>query len=120
MQHIIDSRESLTGRKFYDILQLGHGLKALAEKHIAENYADIVTSPEKAVSVIHDATNGKMADQLMECSGNPEVVGTLHKYIKDGGWEDDDLPVHIHLQGDYPDKIIFDHIIIPVQRLQMK
>ena len=50
-----------------------------------------------------------MADQLMECSGNPEVVGTLHKYIKDGGWEDNDLPAHIHLQGDYPDKIIFDH-----------
>lgn len=78
-------------------------------RSIAENYADIVTSPEKAVSVIHDATNGKMADQLMECSGNPEVVGTLHKYIKDGGWEDNDLPAHIHLQGDYPDKIIFDH-----------
>lgn len=78
-------------------------------RSIAENYADIVCSPEDAVSVIHDATNGKMADQLMECSGNPEVVGTLHKYIKDGGWEDDDIPAHIHLQGDYPDKIIFDH-----------
>ena len=76
---------------------------------IAENYADIVTSPENAVSVICDATNGKMADQLMECSGNPEVVGTLHKYIKDGGWGDDDRPAHIHLQGDYPDRIIFDH-----------
>lgn len=78
-------------------------------RSIAANYADIVTSPEDAVSVIYDATNGKMADQLMECSGNPEVVGTLHKYIKDGGWKDDDRPAHIHLQGDYPDKIIFDH-----------
>ncbi|MEE0866901.1 MAG: zinc-binding dehydrogenase [Clostridia bacterium] len=78
-------------------------------RSIAENYADIVTSPENAVSVIYEATNGKMADQLMECSGNPEVVGTLHKYIKDGGWEDDDIPAHIHLQGDYPDRIIFDH-----------
>ena len=78
-------------------------------RSIADNYADIVTSPENAVSVIYDATNGKMADQLMECSGNPEVVGTLHQYIKDGGWEDDDRPAHIHLQGDYPDRIIFDH-----------
>lgn len=78
-------------------------------RSIAANFADIVCSPENAVSVIHDATNGKMADQLMECSGNPEVVGTLHRLIKDGGWEDDDIPAHIHLQGDYPDKIIFDH-----------
>jgi len=45
----------------------------------------------------------------MECSGNPEVFGSLHKYIKDGGWEDDDIPAHIHLQGDYPDKLVFDH-----------
>lgn len=78
-------------------------------RSIAENYADIVTAPENAVSTIYDATNGKMADQLMECSGNPEVVGTLHRYIKNGGWADDDRPAHIHLQGDYPDRIIFDH-----------
>ena len=78
-------------------------------RSIAEKYADLVVSPEEAVERIKAFTNGKMADQLMECSGNPEVVGTLHKYIKDGGWEDDDIPAHIHLQGDYPDKIIFDH-----------
>jgi threonine dehydrogenase-like Zn-dependent dehydrogenase len=78
-------------------------------RSIAEKYADLVVAPEEAVEVIRDFTDGKMADQLMECSGNPEVVGTLHKYIKDGGWEDDDIPAHIHLQGDYPDKIIFDH-----------
>ncbi len=78
-------------------------------RSIASNYADIVCSPEEAVSVIYEATNGKMADQLMECSGNPEVVGDLHKYIKDGGWEADDTPAHIHLNGDYPDRIIFDH-----------
>ena len=35
-------------------------------RSIAENYADIVTSPENAVSVIYDATNGKMADQLAD------------------------------------------------------
>lgn len=78
-------------------------------RSIAEKYADLVVSPEEAVQVIKDFTDGKMADQLIECSGNPEVVGTLHKYIKDGGWGDDDKPAHIHLQGDYPNKIIFDH-----------
>lgn len=78
-------------------------------RSIAANYADIVTTPEDAVRVIREATNGKMADQVMECSGNPEVVGGLHRYIKDGGWGADDRPAHIHLQGDYPDKIIFDH-----------
>lgn len=78
-------------------------------RSIANKYADLVVAPENAVEMIRDFTDGKMADQLMECSGNPEVVGTLHKYIKDGGWEDDDRPAHIHLQGDYPDKIIFDH-----------
>lgn len=78
-------------------------------RSIVSKYADIVCSPENAETVIYEATNGKMADQLMECSGNPEVVGTLHRYIKDGGWEEDDRPAHIHLQGDYPDKIIFDH-----------
>ncbi len=78
-------------------------------RSIAEHYADLVVSPEEAVQKISDFTDGKMADQLMECSGNPEVVGTLHQYIKDGGWGDDDRPAHIHLQGDYPEKIIFDH-----------
>lgn len=78
-------------------------------RSIAENYADLVVAPEEAEEKIREFTNGRMADQLIECSGNPEVVGTLHRYIKDGGWEDDDIPAHIHLQGDYPDRIIFDH-----------
>ena len=37
------------------------------------------------IEKIREFTNGKMADQLMECSGNPEVFGTLNKYVKDGG-----------------------------------
>ncbi len=78
-------------------------------RSIAENYADAVTSPENAVKLIRELTEGKMADQLMECSGNPAAVGELHRYIKGGGWGDDDIPAHIHLQGDYPDKLIFDH-----------
>ena len=78
-------------------------------RSIAENYADVVVSPEEAVAKISELTDGKMADQLMECSGNPEVVGTLHQYIRHDGWKPGEIPAHIHLQGDYPDKIIFDH-----------
>ena len=55
---------------------------------------------------IKEATGGKMADQLMECCGNLEFIGTPHKYIKDDGWEEHDIPEHIHLQDDVPDRII--------------
>ena len=76
---------------------------------IAKNYADYVISVDgKEVDKIIEITNGKKVDKLIECSGNPEVVGSLHKFIKDGGWEEDDTPGHIHLQGDYPERIIFD------------
>lgn len=75
---------------------------------IAQLYADVVTDPENAVEIIRETTNGKMADKVIECSGNPEVPGILYKYIKDGGWGVEDEPAHIHLQGDYPEKIIMD------------
>ncbi len=78
-------------------------------RSIAENYADYVFSLEESEGKIRELTNGKMADRIMECTGNPEVPGILWKYIKEGGWEDDDEPGHIHLQGDYPDRLIFDH-----------
>ena len=78
-------------------------------RSIAQKYADLVTSPEEARAMISHVTDGRMADQLIECSGHAEVVGTLHRYIKDGGWGQDDEPAHIHLQGDYPEKIIMDH-----------
>ncbi len=77
-------------------------------RSIAEKYADYVIDPDHAVERIKDLTKGKMADKVIECSGNSEVVGKLHQYIKDGGWSDNDEPAHIHLQGDYPEKIIMD------------
>jgi 2-desacetyl-2-hydroxyethyl bacteriochlorophyllide A dehydrogenase len=77
-------------------------------RKIAEQYADYVVAGENAVSEIRKISGGRMADQLIECSGNPAVVGTLHQYIKDGGWDLDDRPAHIHLQGDYPENIIMD------------
>lgn len=78
-------------------------------RSIAQKYADYVVSPDGAIEKIADITDGKMADKVIECSGNASVVGMLHRYIKDGGWGEKDEPAHIHLQGDYPEKIIMDH-----------
>ncbi|PWM58688.1 MAG: zinc-binding dehydrogenase [Subdoligranulum variabile] len=78
-------------------------------QEIAAHYADYVVSPDEAEALIGKVTGGKKADRLIECSGNPAVVGTLHRYIKDGGWGADDEPAHIHLQGDYPEQIIMDY-----------
>ena len=81
-------------------------------QEIARFYADHVIAPDEAgLKKLLEITNGKKADKIIECSGNPAVPGTLWKYIKDGGWQDgnEDEPGHIHLQGDYPDKLIFDH-----------
>ncbi len=75
---------------------------------IAEHYADYVIPDTGAVKHLLDITNGKKADKIIECSGNTAVVGSLHQYIKDGGWSYDDEPGHIHLQGDYPGRIVLD------------
>ena len=79
---------------------------------IAKFYADHVITPDEAgLKQLRDITNGKLADKIIECSGNPAVPGTLWKYLKEGGWASDnsDEPGHIHLQGDYPEKLVFDH-----------
>ncbi|MDD3153428.1 MAG: medium chain dehydrogenase/reductase family protein [Victivallaceae bacterium] len=78
--------------------------RAIAEKY-ADYAIDFVDSERKVLEI----TNGKRADKIIECSGNPQVPGILWKYIKDGGWKDDDEPGHIHLNGDYPEKLVFDH-----------
>lgn len=76
---------------------------------IAQHYADEVFladgSERKKIAAV---TDNKMVDKLIECSGNASVVGTLHQYIKEGGWQDNDEPAHIHLQGDYPEIIVMD------------
>lgn len=77
---------------------------------IAKNYADYVITPDAAgIKQLMDITNGKKADKIIECSGNPDVPGILYQFIKDGGWTDDDEPGYIHLNGDYPEKLLFDH-----------
>ncbi|MBQ9788174.1 MAG: zinc-binding dehydrogenase [Lentisphaeria bacterium] len=78
-------------------------------QEIAKLFADHVITPDEAgLKKLADITNGRRADKIMECSGNPAVPGTLYKYLKDGGWGDLDEPGHIHLQGDYPSNLIFD------------
>lgn len=78
-------------------------------RDIALNYADYCAAPFEAEKVISRLTGGKMADKVVECSGNPSVPGMLHRYVKETGWNLKDVPAHIHLQGDYPEKILMDH-----------
>lgn len=78
-------------------------------REIARKYADYVFDFADAVERVRELTGGRMADKIIECSGNPVVPGVLHRFIKSGGWGDDDEPGHIHLNGDYPEKLVFDH-----------
>lgn len=77
---------------------------------VAERYADeVLDFNDKTEAALLELTNGRKADKIIECSGNSAVPGVLWKFIKDGGWKDDDEPGHIHLNGDYSEKLIFDH-----------
>ena len=78
-------------------------------RSIAEKFADYVIPEEGAAAAVKAITGGHMADVIIECTGNPEVPGTLHRYAKDTGWHLGDRPTHIHLQGDYPEKLVLDH-----------
>ncbi len=76
---------------------------------IAANYADhVLLADGTEIDKLMELTDDHKADKLMECTGNAEIVGTLHKFIKDGGWDPGDEGAHIHLQGDYPEPIILD------------
>ncbi len=77
---------------------------------IAAKYADhVLDYNSDTVKNLEEITNGRRADKILECSGNPAVPGMLWQLIKDGGWKDDDEPGHIHLNADYPEKLIFDN-----------
>ncbi len=81
-----------------------------ARRAIAVHYADAVLPFDgTTLDLVRDLTGGRLADKILECSGNPVVPGQLYAYLKDGGWGDGDEPGHIHLNGDYPDRLIFDH-----------
>ncbi|MCF6176793.1 MAG: zinc-binding dehydrogenase [Victivallaceae bacterium] len=76
---------------------------------IAKHYANhVFLADGSEVEKIAALTDGNMVDKVIECTGNATIVGTLHQYIKSGGWEDNDKPAHIHLQGDYPETVVMD------------
>lgn len=79
-------------------------------RSIAKFYADhVIDFGEAGLKEFMDITNGHKADKIMECSGNWEVPGILYKYIKDGGWMDDDPAGHIHLQGMYAKPMVVEN-----------
>ncbi len=60
------------------------------------------------LGILKKITQDKLADVVVECSGNPEVITHIYRYLKDGGWGLKDEPGKIHLQGDYPTPIIIE------------
>ncbi|MBI4979444.1 MAG: zinc-binding dehydrogenase [Spirochaetes bacterium] len=56
----------------------------------------------KAINAVAEITNGRMADVVIECSGDTKVVGELYRYLRDGGWGRNDEGGRIHLQAEYP------------------
>jgi len=76
---------------------------------IARKIADqVILADGKEAAAFNEATQGKRADVILECSGNAAVPGTLHAFLRDGGWSPDSKGGHIHLQGDYPERVSFD------------
>ena len=77
----------------------------------AEAYADDVvcanTNHEAIVEAVADLTDGRMADVVIECTGDSHGVNNIRKLVREGGWEFDDDGGRIHLQGDYPEPISF-------------
>ncbi|MFA5864720.1 MAG: zinc-binding dehydrogenase [Phycisphaerae bacterium] len=59
----------------------------------------------KALKPITEITRGRMADVVIECSGDSAVVDHICQLVREGGWEKGDDGGRIHLQGDYPDPI---------------
>jgi threonine dehydrogenase-like Zn-dependent dehydrogenase len=72
-----------------------------------KKFADHIVACDgaKAHKPIAEITNGRMADVVIEASGDSAVVNSLCCLIREGGWDRDDDGGRIHLQGDYPDPI---------------
>ena len=75
-------------------------VKEIADYTICHNAAN-----ETLIPLIADITDGRMADVVIEATGDSKVVNNLRKLVRDGGWERDDDGGRIHLQGDYPEPI---------------
>lgn len=62
-------------------------------------------SHETAVEALAEVTKGRMADVVVECSGDSNVPNNLRRMVREGGWDLGDDGGRIHLQGDYPDPV---------------
>jgi len=62
-------------------------------------------SHEAAVEALAEVTKGRMADVVIEASGDAAVPNNLRRMVREGGWELGDDGGRIHLQGDYPDPV---------------
>jgi 2-desacetyl-2-hydroxyethyl bacteriochlorophyllide A dehydrogenase len=60
------------------------------------------------LSTLKKITKDKLADVVVECSGNPVTITHIYQYMKDGGWGLNDEPAKLHLQGDYPTPIFIE------------
>ncbi len=62
-------------------------------------------SHEQAVEMLAEVTKGKLADVVIEASGDSAVPNNLRKLVREGGWALGDDGGRIHFQGDYPEPI---------------
>ena len=75
--------------------------KKFADEAICANAAY-----EEAVEALAEVTGGRMADVVIEASGDSTVPNNLRKMVRAGGWARDDDGGRIHLQGDYPEPVV--------------
>jgi 2-desacetyl-2-hydroxyethyl bacteriochlorophyllide A dehydrogenase len=87
---------------------------------LAKKYTEYIVDSSKInyMEKLMDLTDGNMANVVIECSGNAESASQTYKYIKDGGWDEEDDCGRIHLQGDYPP--MEQVILAPYQRWYTK
>jgi len=73
----------------------------------AKKFADhvVCSMGQNVAGAVAELTSGRMADVVIECSGDSAVVDHLCQLVREGGWERDDDGGRIHFQGDYPDPI---------------
>ncbi|MFI4911964.1 MAG: zinc-binding dehydrogenase [Sedimentisphaeraceae bacterium JB056] len=75
-------------------------VKSIADHVICHN-----ASYETLIPMVADITKGRMADVVIEATGDSKVINNLRKLTRDGGWEIDDDGARVHLQGDYPEPV---------------
>jgi len=69
----------------------------------AKKYTNFLidSSNPNHVKKLKDITNGKLADVIIECSGDYHSASEVYRYVREGGWEVNDDGGRIHFQGYY-------------------